>query len=534
MKIDDIKIIAKKYLDEGKIESDFIEYKKSHFQKDKILKTMCAFANNISNRELSLIYIGVEECNENNLKGTPKRPILGYDEKEIETIENSLKALLPFIKPKVNFYLTHIIIDDRAVIIMAFLNNNNGPYEVIDKAEKDKSISLKRGRYIRIERESILASLKDEFNLLKKFSNYHFTETFSNLATLDDLEVDYLREYLNESTLRNNTINLSKNEIAINMNLIDINTSMIKNFAILMFSRNPEKFIPYSYIELIYKSNSGEAIMSLKEFKGPIWKQLQNIMNDINNNYLKSLTLRVNDNLKSETIYNYPYSAIEELITNAIVHKNYENPRTVQVYIYEDRIVITNYNKPLPPITIKDLNTKDSFPNRMYENPSIREMFKSLDLIESFGSGIGKAKRAMKENSSDSIYFIDYDENIEITSVVIPINKKYLDYYNKIKNLDIKDNNLDIKDEKLDIDTMIRFNKVDSLGIIKKSSYSSTIKNILTIIYNNFFNTTFGRTDIINLLKVSNASGSNYISYLLSLNLIEQTKGKGKGKYHFK
>ena len=91
------------------------------------------------------------------------------------------------------------------------------------------------------------------------------------------------------------------------------------------------------------------------------------------------------DDLKSETIYNYPYSAVEELLTNAIVHKNYENPRSVQAYVYDDSIVITNYNKPIPPITIQDLNTKDSLPNRMYENPSIREMFRSLDLIESFG-----------------------------------------------------------------------------------------------------------------------------------------------------
>ena len=95
-------------------------------------------------------------------------------------------------------------------------------------------------------------------------------------------------------------------------------------------------------------------------------------MDEINNSYLKSLTLRVKDDLKSETVYNYPYSAVEELLTNAIAHKNYENPRTVQVYVYESSIVITNYNRPIPPITIKDLNTKESFPNRMYRARALR------------------------------------------------------------------------------------------------------------------------------------------------------------------
>ena len=171
--------------------------------------------------------------------------------------------------------------------------------------------------------------------------------------------------------------------------------------------------------------------MESKEYRGSIWKQLKNVMDDIKNNYIHSITLRVKDELESETIYNFPYSTIEELVTNAVVHKNYENPRTIQVYIYDNSIVVTNYNRPIPPVTIKDLNELETFPNRTYENPSIREMFKSLDYIESYGSGIGKAKRAMSKNGEEKFSFQEYDENIDITSVTIPINGKY-------KNLDIQ------------------------------------------------------------------------------------------------
>ena len=100
----------------------------------------------------------------------------------------------------------------------------------------------------------------------------------------------------------------------------------------------------------------------------------------------------------------------------------------------------------------------------MYENPSIREMFRSLDLIESFGSGVGKAKRAMVQNGSDNIHYEDYDENIDITSVVIPINRKYLEYSNKAMGSFTKSANskkpvsgtekpdLDFDDKKLDIE----------------------------------------------------------------------------------
>lgn len=262
----------------------------------------------------------------------------------------------------------------------------------------------------------------------------------------------------------------------------------------------------------------------------------------LNNAYLKSLTLPVKDDLKSETIYNYPYSAVEELFTNAIVHKNYENPRSVQVYVYDDSIVITNYNKPIPPITIQDLNTKDSFPNRMYENPSIREMFRFLDLIESFGSGVGKAKRAMVENGSDGIHYQEYDENIDITSVMIPISTKYLQYSYRAMDLATKDQNLDFegqkttsKDQNLDFGgERIKINSVDAIGIINRSTYSNSIRKTLTAIFDRFFNEEFSRADIVSYLNASKSASTNYISYLQNLNVVEQVKGKGKGKYRFR
>ena len=541
MNIDDIKKIALQYLKEGRLESDCIEYKKSHLQKDSILKTMCAFANNLMNRNICMILVGVEEHKEAELKGTPARPICGYDESQIETVENSLKSLIGFIKPKINYAMTHASIDNRNFVIFAIFNNSVGPYEILEKAEKDKSIGLKRGRYVRFERDSRLATIKEEFELLKKFSNYHFTEEYSTVATIDDLDVDYIREYLNATTDRENTKILSKQEMAEHMGLVDINTGMVKNYALLMFSRNPEKFIPYSYVELIHKTASGESIMSSREFKGPIWKQLKNTMDDINNSYLKSLTLRVKDSLKSETIYNYPYSTVEELLTNAIVHKNYENPRTVQVYIYNNSIVITNYNKPIPPITINDLNTKDSFPNRMYENPSIREMFKSLDLIESFGSGVGKAKRAMIQNGSDEIHYEEYDENIDITSVAIPINERYLKYLNivkekenKVQKLDSDSPKLDYKPKKLDYEgaEKIKFNETDVIGAINKSSYSNIIKKALLSIYDKFFDDEFGRKDIIDVFGKSKSSASNYLIYLQEIGVIKPVKGKGRYRFN--
>lgn len=57
-------------------------------------------------------------------------------------------------------------------------------------------------------------------------------------------------------------------------------------------------------------------------------------------------------------------------------------------------------------------------------------MFKALGIIESFGTGIGEAKRALKENRSPALYYKTFDITDNITSVVIPGNEEYM----KIKN----------------------------------------------------------------------------------------------------
>lgn len=166
----------------------------------------------------------------------------------------------------------------------------------------------------------------------------------------------------------------------------------IRKIAVLLFSRNPERFIPYAYVELIRYTGKGESVMASLDFKGPTWKVDKAITEYLDSSFLRSFTITPDDISEHRVVWNYPRAALEELITNAIVHKDYETPRTVQIYLYKERVVISNYNKPIPPITARSLNSDSAFPNRGYENPRLRKMFKDLGLIESWGTGIGKAK----------------------------------------------------------------------------------------------------------------------------------------------
>lgn len=181
---------------------------------------------------------------------------------------------------------------------------------------------------------------------------------------------------------------------------------------------------------------------------------------------------------------------------------------------------IVNYNRPLPPITIKDLNERSLFHERDSANPEIRDMFKNLGIIESYGTGVGEAKKACEESGSPKLYYKDFADNVDITSVVIPINKKYCEL------VGLNNDDLDREDQPNLIRSAIR-------DLIKNSHYSVTIKINMDKIYFQFSDTIFAAKDVIDLLGCSNNTATAYANRLIDLKIAEPVKGLGKGKYKF-
>lgn len=88
-------------------------------------------------------------------------------------------------------------------------------------------------------------------------------------------------------------------------------------------------------------------------------------------------------------------------------------------------MTFVNHNRPLPPVTIEDLNTKEEFDDRDYLNPELKDMFFALDLIESYGSGIRRAKRAMAANGSPALVFTPDNETDDYTMATAYINSEF-------------------------------------------------------------------------------------------------------------
>lgn len=176
----------------------------------------------------------------------------------------------------------------------------------------------------------------------------------------------------------------------------------------------------------IIREIDGTDKMERTTFDSPVWLQAKQIVRYFQDNIMRSYTLRYPDRMEHKIIYNYPVSAFEELATNAILHKEYDENEYVGIYVYKDRISFVNPNRPLPPVTIEALNKERSFDKRQYLNKELKDMFYALDLIESYGSGIRRAKEAMEANLSPEIVFLPNDDLGNYTNAIIYIQPEFL------------------------------------------------------------------------------------------------------------
>ncbi|MCR5823821.1 MAG: putative DNA binding domain-containing protein [Lachnospiraceae bacterium] len=517
-----IKKQANEILKDQTAECSYIEYKSSEKQADKILKTICAYGNNYYNNDIQYIFIGVEEVNNEEQKAIPMLPIKGIGEDRLEKCKNTLNSLRSFLYPNVAFEVISNDLDGISYLIIIVRPQTGGPFMVAEKAEKDKKINLKPGRYVRIEVDTRLARVDEEYDLLRKFSNFHFSSIVCSEASIDDLSTDLLREYFSKTSSRQISDEMGKKELAKALDLLDKNDptdKRVKNFAVLMFSEHPEKHIPYAYTELIVDMFGTKRKMGSKVFKGAIWKQYYSALEYINTNFLNELVIRVDGRADNRKICNFTYVALEELLANSIVHNNYENGKPIQIYVSEKQINIVNYNKPLPPIRISDLNERTFFNERDTENPEIRDMFKTLGIIESFGTGIGEAKRSMRENGSPDLFYKTFDVNDNVTSVVIPVNEEYYE---------IKKGTNPKKKVWIENETKVLNQK------ILVSEYAKKTKQNMLKLYEYIGPEVFGNSRVVEILGCSEVTATSYLKKMEDeLKIIVPVEGMGKGKYRF-
>jgi ATP-dependent DNA helicase RecG len=540
---------AKIIAENGEVESDSIEYKKSKEHGGGIIKTLCAYCNNYMKKRFGILFIGIEEVDDKKTgeKAVPKRPISGFEKNQLESVENAIKRYLACIRPKPELnkevYLIPGKMDGKYYLAVFVLPGVNGPYHTIGKAEKE--YNLKSGKYIRINRDTSIANEIQTMELIRSFSAMAFETSFNTTATLRDLDYDYMKEYFYQATKNEDILNSSKIEMARHLRILekpDNDNSRVTNLGVLMFAPRPSNFIDGAYVHLIIEKDGDVNNMSDHTFDGPVWKQAKQAGDYIETNFVETIASFQGKKMNPTKISNFPPIAVRELINNSILHKEYKNRMPIRIHVYYHYISIINKNLPLPPVTITDLENEDFFDERNYYNSELMKLFKPLDLAETYGSGIRRAKGLLRANHSPELEYSPKDHSSEQTMVKIKANEEYLKIrYGKNERIGGVENSSNTKKEHTSLQTSPNFTdffsevidkNIEVLDINGINNLSKIkIQNITKILayIQKYKKITPEKTQ--ELLKQSTSSTRNYLRLMVKLGFLRSEGNTNKRIY---
>ena len=99
----------------------------------------------------------------------------------------------------------------------------------------------------------------------------------------------------------------------------------------------------------------------------------------------------------------YPFSALQQLVRNAVMHRTYEATNApVRVMWFDDRIEIINPGGPFGLVTQENFGRPGVSD---YRNPAIAGVLKTLGYVQRFGFGIAEARRALEANGNPPLEF---------------------------------------------------------------------------------------------------------------------------------
>jgi ATP-dependent DNA helicase RecG len=221
-------------------------------------------------------------------------------------------------------------------------------------------------------------------------------------STLEDISLDifkitYLPTAIDEKTLIANGREI-KEQLS-SLKFYDLKANCPTNAGIIMFGKNPRFFLPGATIQYVRFVGEDEVSDFDYEFRfeGDLTTQIKVI-----DDFIKSqIGKMVQHKLADEYEFVYPTSAIQELLYNAIIHRDYQSNAPIKFYEFNDRIEIIN-----PGGLFGDARP-ENFPNKNdYRNPTLAEAAKNLGFINSFNVGVKRAKAALQKNGNPEPKFI--------------------------------------------------------------------------------------------------------------------------------
>lgn len=350
------------------------QFKKNISNAESLAAEMVAFSNGNGGK----ILVGVDD--DGSITGLTKEDI------------NRLNQLISNVasqnvRPAVNPITQNILTDSGLILVVDIPAGINKPYQdssgvfwVKNGADKRKATS----------REEIQ-------RLFQSSSLVHADETPVTGMTIADLDMDYFQDFF----LRRYGYSLGSQDIPLaqviqNMNL---GRNGILNIAgALLFGVNPSARLPVFIVKAgCFPGNSlaVEHYIDSRDIKGRMADVFQQTMSFILANIRQ---IQGDQTVNSVGMPEIPRISLEEIVVNALVHRDYFISASIRVFVFSDRVEVISPGHLPNNLTVENIKAGNS----NTRNPVLASFANQILPYRGYGSGILRAMRAYQD-----IDFID-------------------------------------------------------------------------------------------------------------------------------
>ena len=161
--------------------------------------------------------------------------------------------------------------------------------------------------------------------------------------------------------------------------------------AILLFHNHPQRFLSQAMIHC-GKFKEETMVIDDRMIEGAIIEQIEEAMDFIRKNI--NVRFVMTGKPAREEVWDYPLEALREAVINAVCHRDYTAPSNTEVRIYDNELIVWNPGGLPLGLTVEDLYKPHP---SVLRNKGIGGIFYDMGLIEQWGSGIDKMRKACEK-----------------------------------------------------------------------------------------------------------------------------------------
>ncbi len=353
-----------------------------------LAQEMVAFSNSGGGK----IFIGVDDTGD----------IAGLSSADINRLNGLISsAASQNVLPPINTETENIALSEGMVIVITVLDGISKPY-----MDNKGTILVKSGA------DKRRATSREE--LQRMFQNaglIHGDEIPANGTTVADIDLSYFKNFFeNEYGKKLEDQSIPLPDILENMNLLK--NGILNISGALLFAKKPQVRLPIFIVKAIcYPGNiiDESKYLDSQDITGKLSDIFQKSLSFVSRN-LKHVQRDRNINVKGEP--EIPREALEELIANAIIHRDYFISAPIRVFVFRNRVEIISPGHLPNNLTIENIKSGNS----NIRNPILASYATKILPYRGLGTGIRRALQLYSD--------IDFENDLDGNQFKVIMKRK--------------------------------------------------------------------------------------------------------------